>query len=107
MYNKTVTMQQDCFVIQSLIKQSLRITTDLNHHQNYHVYTYPLHLSVALVTRSHNGTQSTIFFCYTTGHPSLVHGNCGHGHKDFPETPTQDMRVSPTYFRREPFVPKR
>lgn len=63
MYNKTVTMQQDCFVIQSLIKQSLRITTDLNHHQNYHVYTYPLHLSVALVTRSHNGTQSTIFFC--------------------------------------------
>lgn len=88
MYNKTVTMQQDCFVIQSLIKQSLRITTDLNHHQNYHVYTYPLHLSVALVTRSHNGTQSTMFFCYTTGHPSLVHGNCGHGHKDFPETPT-------------------
>ena len=39
MYNKTVTMQQDCFVIQSLIKQSLQITTDLNHHQNYHVYT--------------------------------------------------------------------
>ena len=32
MYNKTVTMQQDCFVIQSLIKQSLQITTDLNHH---------------------------------------------------------------------------